>query len=100
LSAETIGGQNLTPLPHPKTDGELFTTGIYGLVRHPIYSAVIFLALAYNCWLWSWPHALGVIGFVLFFDAKARQEETWLGQKFPDYDRYRQEVKKLIPGIY
>ncbi len=35
-------GQNLTPLPHPRHDGQLVQTGIYGLVRHPLYSGVIF----------------------------------------------------------
>jgi protein-S-isoprenylcysteine O-methyltransferase Ste14 len=40
-------GQNLTPLPHPRDEGQLVTTGVYGLVRPPMYSGVIYLALAY-----------------------------------------------------
>ncbi|MFN9061798.1 MAG: methyltransferase family protein, partial [Pseudanabaena sp.] len=31
-------GQNLTPLPHPRDDGQLVQTGVYSLVRHPLYS--------------------------------------------------------------
>ncbi|MGA1285645.1 MAG: methyltransferase family protein [Prochlorothrix sp.] len=93
-------GENLTPLPHPRDDGSLVTTGIYGWVRHPIYSGVILLSLAYACFLWSWPHFLGIIGIFLFYDFKSRQEEVWLSQKFADYGAYCQQVKKLIPGLY
>nr|WP_263970346.1 isoprenylcysteine carboxylmethyltransferase family protein [Pseudanabaena sp. PCC 6802] len=93
-------GTNLTPLPHPKDDGELVTNGVYGIVRHPIYSGVFFLAIAYSCWQWSLSHAIGAILLLLFLDFKARKEEFWLKNKFSDYDAYRSRVKKLIPWIY
>ncbi|MEB3189933.1 MAG: isoprenylcysteine carboxylmethyltransferase family protein [Snowella sp.] len=93
-------GQNLTPLPHPKPEGTLVTTGIYGLVRHPLYSGVIFAAIAYGCWQWSWVHGLGTIIFFVFFNLKANKEENWLQAKFPTYDLYKSKVKKLIPWIY
>ena len=100
LSGSIKLGTNLTPLPHPKDDGELVTGGVYALVRHPIYSGVIFLAIAYSCWKISLSHAIGAIVLLLFFDIKARKEESWLSTKFADYDQYRSQVKKLIPWIY
>ncbi len=93
-------GRNLTPLPHPRDDGQLVQTGIYKLVRHPLYSGVIYLALAYASWQISWVHLLGAIALFIFFDAKARKEETWLTEKFPEYPNYSISVKKLIPWIY
>ena len=93
-------GQNLTPLPHPRDDGQLVKTGIYGIVRHPLYSGVIYLALAYASWRMSWVHLLGSIGLFLFFNAKSRTEEVWLTEKFPDYSNYSTSVRKLIPWIY
>ena len=93
-------GQNLTPLPHPKDDGQLVQTGIYSLVRHPLYSGVILLAFTYASWQISWVHFLGAIALFLFFDAKATKEELWLTEKFPTYANYRSSVKKLIPWIY
>jgi len=100
LSGSRALGENLTPLPHPKPDGELVTGGVYALVRHPIYSGVIFLAIAYSCWKLSISHGIGAIVLLLFFDIKARKEESWLCTKFSDYDQYRSQVKKLIPWIY
>jgi protein-S-isoprenylcysteine O-methyltransferase Ste14 len=93
-------GQNLTPLPHPRDDGQLVKTGVYGIVRHPLYSGIVFLALAYTSWYISWVHLGGAIVLFLFFDAKARKEEAWLTEKFPDYINYIVSVKKLIPWIY
>jgi protein-S-isoprenylcysteine O-methyltransferase Ste14 len=93
-------GRNLTPLPHPRDEGQLVTTGVYGLVRHPMYSGVIYLALAYASWQMSWVHLVGSIGLFVFFDAKSRKEEVWLTEKFRDYTNYSTSVKKLIPWIY
>jgi protein-S-isoprenylcysteine O-methyltransferase Ste14 len=93
-------GQNLTPLPHPRQDGKLIQTGVYAWVRHPVYGGVIFVAIAWAFYQWSLWHAIGAIGLFIFLDAKARQEETWLTQKHPDYESYRQQVKKLIPWVY
>jgi protein-S-isoprenylcysteine O-methyltransferase Ste14 len=93
-------GSNLTPLPHPPDDSYLVTTGVYRLVRHPIYASVLFLALAYALWHMSLWHGIGVLGLGWFFDRKATQEEQWLTAKFPEYTAYQAAVKKLLPGIY
>ena len=93
-------GSNLTPLPHPTDDGYLVTTGVYRLVRHPIYASVLFLALAYALWHMSLWHGIGVLGLGWFFDRKATQEEQWLAAKFPEYAAYQAAVKKLLLGIY
>lgn len=93
-------GQNLTPLPHPRNDGELVQAGVYLWVRHPVYSGVIFVAIAWALYQWSFLHVIGAVVLLIFLDAKARQEENWLIQKHPDYLEYRHRVKKLIPWVY
>ncbi|MCU0571204.1 MAG: isoprenylcysteine carboxylmethyltransferase family protein [Oculatellaceae cyanobacterium Prado106] len=93
-------GQSLTPLPHPREDGQLVESGVYGLVRHPIYTGVVCGCLAWALYQMSVSHLLGAIAFFLFFNAKASREEQWLTEKYPDYPAYQQRVKKLIPWIY
>lgn len=93
-------GDNLTPLPYPKEDGMLVRSGVYDIVRHPLYSSLIFVALAWSLFQMSGVHGLATIGLFLFFNAKATREEAWLANKYADYSTYQQQVKKLIPWVY
>ncbi|MEG4342068.1 isoprenylcysteine carboxylmethyltransferase family protein [Microcoleus sp. A003_D6] len=93
-------GKNLTPLPYPREDGELVQTGIYGMVRHPLYSGLISVALGWTLFQMSISHLIATAILLIFFDIKSSREETWLSEKYPDYSEYSQRVKKLIPGIY
>lgn len=93
-------GRNLTPLPIPKKHATLVITGVYRLVRHPIYSGITLMAFGWGMWLNSWltvAYALLLFGF---FDIKSRHEERLLVEKFPEYTDYRKNVKKLIPYLY
>ena len=98
--AAILLGPNLTPLPKPKPSGQLIQTGLYRLVRHPIYFGVILVSFG-----WAgieqtlYTLVLATI-LLIFFDLKSRQEERWLTQKFSEYDVYKQNTKKLIPYIY
>jgi protein-S-isoprenylcysteine O-methyltransferase Ste14 len=93
-------GKNLTPLPYPKPDGELVQTGIYAIVRHPLYSGLLAFAKAWAVWQFSLSHLIALVVLFVFFDRKAHQEEKWLSEKYPDYPTYQQRVKKLIPWVY
>lgn len=93
-------GPNLTPMPKPKRDSELIQTGLYRLVRHPIYFGVIVLAFGWAA-VEQNGYTLGVaIALLIFFELKSRKEEEWLLEKFPNYKAYQQSTKKLIPFIY
>lgn len=93
-------GPNLTPMPKPKRNGELIQTGIYKVVRHPIYSGVIVLSFGWAATLQSWYTLAVAVVLLIFFDLKSRKEEEWLLEKFPEYKAYQQRTKKLIPLIY
>ncbi|MFB8789686.1 MAG: isoprenylcysteine carboxylmethyltransferase family protein [Potamolinea sp.] len=93
-------GRNLTPLPYPKAQGTLVQSGVYGIVRHPLYSGLIFAAFSWAIFQLSLSHLLASAIAFIFFDVKARREEAWLTQKYPEYSEYQQRVKKLIPGLY
>lgn len=93
-------GRNLTALPYPKDDSELVETGAYSIVRHPIYSGLIFGAFGWGLILNGWLTLVYALILFIFFDIKSRREEQWLMQKFPGYEDYRRRVRKLIPFIY
>jgi protein-S-isoprenylcysteine O-methyltransferase Ste14 len=93
-------GRTLTPFPKPAVHAKLVQHGIYSLIRHPLYASVFCAAAGWSLIRQSWPALAASLALALFFDAKARREERWLRQQFPDYDRYAQHVRRFIPWIY
>jgi protein-S-isoprenylcysteine O-methyltransferase Ste14 len=93
-------GKNLTPFPKPKYDTQLIRHGIFRMVRHPIYSGLIFGTFGWSLFIGSLPGMILSIILFLFFDLKSRREESWLTERFPEYKEYQKRVKKLIPFIY
>jgi len=93
-------GRWLTPFPQPLPESQLRTGGAYALVRHPLYSGILFMAFGWSFYSISYAGLAFDVGLFYFFDRKAAREELWLSEKFPDYAAYRGRVKKLIPWIY
>ena len=93
-------GRHLTPFPRPSASTALVTTGIYALLRHPLYTAVFCGAVGWALVRQSWPALLAALVMAPLFDAKARREERWLRQQFSGYAGYEQRVRRFIPGVY
>lgn len=93
-------GRQLVPQPTPVAGGRLIESGLYGVVRHPIYLAVLlFVAGAVVRSLSLAGLTLLVVAFA-FFDRKSAYEERLLTAKYPEYENYRTRVRwKLIPGL-
>ncbi len=90
----------LTPLPYPVDHNRLVTTGMYAMVRHPLYSSQLFAAFGWTVFNASLSHLLVTIIALLFFSYKASREERWLVERHPEYVEYARKVKKFIPWIY
>lgn len=99
-SAVTALGRNLTPFPVPRRGAVLVTSGPYARVRHPIYSAVMLLALGWAAGTGSGLTWAGAAVLGLLFDAKARFEERALGRAFPAYAAYVRRTKRFLPFVY
>lgn len=93
-------GRNLSAFPKPKDDSTLVKSGIFSVVRHPIYSGFILFAFGWSLTWGSIAALIAALALLVFFDIKARREEHWLEAKFGDYAAYKQGVKKLIPFVY
>lgn len=93
-------GRSLTPLPVPAKDVRLITSGVFGLVRHPIYSGLIFAAFGWATASNDWLRLLLSVAVFLFFNAKASFEEKVLTERFPEYPSYARETKRFVPWVY
>lgn len=93
-------GKNLTAFPKPLDDATLVTDGVYAIVRHPIYTAVLAGALGYSIYQASLYALAGTVVLGIWFEYKSRREETFLRERFAAYATYAQRVKKFIPFVY
>lgn len=72
----------LTPTPVPLPDQSLRTGGVYRVVRHPIYTAVLGVALGFTIAIGSWWTAACWLVLVAFFVVKSRWEDRMLAERF------------------
>lgn len=93
-------GRNLTVFPKPRARAELVRHGIYALIRHPLYTALICLAAGWSLFWRSHPAGAAAVVLAIYLDAKARREERWLRQQFAEYSDYERRVRRFIPWIY
>lgn len=87
----------LSVMPTPRANGQLKTTGIFGLIRHPIYTGLFCVALGLIC-IDGWATALlpSVLLFILL-NIKARFEEKLLLEKYSGYAAYMKRVGRFFP---
>jgi protein-S-isoprenylcysteine O-methyltransferase Ste14 len=97
--AELGSAWSLVPKADQRTG--LVTTGLYRLVRHPIYLGLSLLAVGEALAFGSWPAVLIVLsGIVPTFAWRARAEETLLSRTFGErYALYRRQTKMIIPYL-
>ncbi len=72
--------------------------GIYGLIRHPIYTGDLLLLLGLQLALNSWL-VLGVLILAPVVMLKALNEEKMLVQELSGYDAYCARTKRFIPFV-
>jgi protein-S-isoprenylcysteine O-methyltransferase Ste14 len=77
------------------------STGLYGLVRHPMYMGTLPLMLAIPLALGSWWTLLLVIPLVAALVWRLLDEERVLRRDLPGYAEYCRHVRyRLVPGIW
>lgn len=95
-----LGLGNIRAFPEVPQHGWLVVHGPYRWVRHPMYTSVLVITLA-----WTVEHPLPFrvalwIGLVVTLWIKLRYEEQLLLIRFPSYEEYRLRTKRLIPFLF
>lgn len=76
-------------------------TGLYGIVRHPMYMATILLFLMIPLVLGSWYALIAFAFYPAIIVVRLKNEEDLLTKELPGYVAYRQKVKcRIIPFIW
>ena len=80
---------------------KVIDTGLYGIVRHPMYMATVFLFLAMPLVLGSVISFVIMLCYIPIIVKRIRNEEQVLAKDLPGYEAYRKKVKhRLIPLIW
>jgi protein-S-isoprenylcysteine O-methyltransferase Ste14 len=90
-------GRSFSVMPEAR---RLVTTGLYGVIRHPVYLgeaiALVGVTLQYLS-----PWALVVLALQWMFQLeRMKNEERVLSRVFPQYRDYAARTARLLPGLY
>ncbi|MEO8573426.1 MAG: isoprenylcysteine carboxylmethyltransferase family protein [Pyrinomonadaceae bacterium] len=82
-------------------DHRLVTSGVYGLVRHPIYTAMLGKLIATGIVLSHWAVVpVAVVIFLIGTTIRTRLEERLLSGAFGgEFESWKGKVPGLIPGL-
>ena len=97
---QVMGLRQVRGFPEVSGQGKLIVFGPYRWIRHPMYTSVLLVSLAwtlgsplpYRILLW--------VGLVMTFSVKIRYEAGLLMKRFPEYETYRGQTKHLIPFVW
>ena len=80
---------------------KVIDTGLYGIVRHPMYMATTILFLAMPLVLASPISFIIMLGYIPVIAKRIKNEESVLSQGLPGYTEYKHRVKyRLLPFIW
>jgi protein-S-isoprenylcysteine O-methyltransferase Ste14 len=92
----TFGARSFHFAANP-TEGGLVTTGPYRYIRHPIYAAIVYFALAGSV---ANASPLSISLLVLLFvgvGIRIYCEEILVAKEYPEYAEYSRHTKRVIP---
>ena len=76
-------------------------TGLYGIVRHPMYAVTLLLFLSMPLILGSLYAFLVFLAYPVIISVRIRHEEAFLEKELEGYTEYKKKVKyRLIPWVW
>ena len=79
-------------------DHALVAHGLYGVVRHPIYTGDLLLLLGLELALNSWG-VIGVVAIAVYVRQQVIREEQSLLEGIPGYDQYCRRTARFLPFL-
>ena len=80
---------------------KVVSTGLYGVVRHPMYFATILLFMSMPLVLGSLVSFIVFLAYPFIIAARIKNEEEVLSRELEGYEEYKQKVKyRMIPFIW
>jgi protein-S-isoprenylcysteine O-methyltransferase Ste14 len=95
-------GQNWSVSLDVRERHTLVTTGVYALMRHPMYAGFWLMAVAQVLLLPNWiAGAAGLVGFgILYFGRVGREEEMMIAAFGDEYRSYMRRTARVVPWFH
>ncbi len=95
-------GRNWSVTLETRAKHALVTDGLYGYVRHPMYSSFLLSAVAQALLLPNWIAGLsGLVGIAILFFYRVDKEEAMMTETFgDDYRAYMRRTARVVPWLY
>jgi protein-S-isoprenylcysteine O-methyltransferase Ste14 len=93
-------GRNWSGIITVKEHHALVRTGPYRIVRHPIYTGLLFALVGTAMAIGQWRGLLALAFALIGFLWKISVEEKRMRENFPEYAEYRRQTAALIPLLY
>jgi len=85
---------------HVQKNQQLTTSGPYAYTRNPLYLGSLILAAGFALAARSWWIAIAMTVLVLaIYLPVIRAEETFLRERFPQFENYARDVPRLLPRL-
>jgi protein-S-isoprenylcysteine O-methyltransferase Ste14 len=79
----------------------VINSGLYAIVRHPMYLGVLIMCLSLPLALGSYWAMIPALFIIPVLVARIRNEESVLGRELKGYGEYMQKTKyRIIPGVW
>lgn len=80
---------------------QVVDTGLYGIVRHPMYAVTTILFLSIPLVLGSWISFAAFLIYPVLIAKRIQGEEALLEKELPEYRQYQKKVRyRMIPFIW
>jgi protein-S-isoprenylcysteine O-methyltransferase Ste14 len=83
--------------PEPKPDAPFIEHGIYRRIRHPMYTAVMFIAASMVIHVRAWTAVLVWCALAVVLTLKSRYEDALWREREPRAAEYQRRVGRFIP---
>ena len=93
-------GLNWSPTLEIREKHELITRGIYGVIRHPMYAALLLVGISWASDHPSFSRWMLYVLLLLVLVTKMKLEERILSNRFAAYQEYQRSSWKLVPFIW
>lgn len=86
--------------PEPRPDGRLETSGIYSVIRHPMYAGLLLISAVL---VLDFPSIFRLLAWLLLVAVllkKISQEEKWLTERYLEFAEWAGKTDRLIPFLW